>query len=93
VAAVTVKDKETETKVGSKAIPVKPIAVDEPVIDKGVLSLYILVVSFLGAALLYSLSLGEKYLTFSGSIVTALTTIAGFAVGVNAVPPEPPQKP
>jgi hypothetical protein len=49
--------------------------------------LYVVTVAFLGVALLYSLSLGKDYLTFAGSVITALTTIAGFAVGANATHP------
>lgn len=64
--------------------PVTPIVSTEFVLDRNVLYLYILVVSILGAALLYSLYLGKDYQTFSSAIITALTTIAGFAIGVNS---------
>ena len=63
---------------------VQPIMVEEPMIDKGVLLLYVIIVGALAAALIFSLSLGKDYQSFSSSIVTALTTIAGFAVGANA---------
>lgn len=63
--------------------PVTPIVSTELVLDRNVLYLYILIVSILGVALLYSLYLGEEYQTFSSAIITALTTIAGFAIGVN----------
>jgi hypothetical protein len=65
-----------------------PVAVEEPAIDWSVLILYIIIVSFLGAALIVSLYLGTDYQSFSASIVTAMTTIAGFAIGVNAAPPK-----
>lgn len=61
----------------------------ETKIDYGVFLLYVLIVAILGAALLYSLSLGSTYQTFSSAIITALTTIAGFAVGANASSPSP----
>jgi hypothetical protein len=69
-------------------IPLAPVLVEEPAIDWSVLILYIIIVSFLGAALIVSLYLGSDYQSFSASIVTALTTIAGFAIGVNAAPPK-----
>jgi hypothetical protein len=53
-------------------------------LNSGVLVLYITLVIVLGLALWYSLSLGSSYTTFASSLVTALTTIAGFAVGVNS---------
>lgn len=75
---------------GSPEKPVSPVLVGaEPAIDWSVLILYIIIVSFLGIALVYSLHLGSDYQNFSASIVTALTTIAGFAIGVNAAPPKP----
>jgi hypothetical protein len=52
-------------------------------IQKGILILYLLIIGVLGMALGYSLSLGKDYVTFSSSIITAITTIAGFAVGAN----------
>ena len=65
----------------------------ETKIDYGVFLLYVLIVVVLGAALWYSLSLGTGYMSFSSAIVTALTTIAGFAVGVNAgTPSSTPQQ-
>ena len=70
------------------SMSVKPILVEEPAIDWSVLILYIVIVVFLGLALVLSLSLGSEYLSFAASIVTALTTIAGFAIGVNAAPPK-----
>lgn len=70
------------------ATPTQPVLVEEPAIDWGVLMLYVIVISFLGISLIYSLSLGKDYLSFASAIVTALTTIAGFAVGANAGPPE-----
>jgi len=85
-----VEDRELEANPGGSAAPLKPEVVYEPAIDKGVLGLYVLIALVLGAALLYSLSLGEKYLALSSSIVTALTTIAGFAVGANVAPPQLP---
>lgn len=69
-------------------VPVSPVLVEEPAIDWSVLILYIIIVSFLGVALVVSLYLGSDYQSFSASIVTALTTIAGFAIGVNATPPK-----
>jgi len=66
---------------------VKPVLVEEPALDWGVLILYILIVVVLGLALGYSLYLGKEYQSFASAIVTALTTIAGFAVGANAGPP------
>jgi hypothetical protein len=63
---------------------VTPIVSTKFVLDRNVLYLYILVVSILGAALLYSLYLVKDYQTFSSAIITALTTIAGFAIGVNS---------
>jgi len=72
--------------------PVKPILVEEPAIDWSVLILYAIIVFFLGLALIYSLSLGKDYQSFSSAVVTALTTIAGFAIGVNAGPPPTPPK-
>jgi len=38
----------------------------------------------MGAAILYSLYSGKNYQTFSCAIITALTRIAGFAIGVNS---------
>lgn len=74
---------------GSPDNPVSPVLVgQEPAIDWSVLILYIIIVAFLGSALIYSLSLGSAFQSFSASIVTALTTIAGFAIGVNAAPPK-----
>jgi uncharacterized BrkB/YihY/UPF0761 family membrane protein len=70
--------------------PVKPVLVEETTIDWGVLILYIIIVVFLGIALVYSLSLGKDYLNFSTAIITAVTTIAGFAIGTNASPPTTP---
>jgi hypothetical protein len=70
------------------AEPVKPVLTEEPAIDWSVLILYGIIIIFLGAALVYSLSLGTGYLDFATAIVTALTTIAGFAVGANAGPPK-----
>jgi len=64
--------------------PVTPIVLTVFVLDRNVLYLYILVVSILGAALLYGLYLGKDYQTFSSAIITALITIAGFAIGVNS---------
>ena len=52
-------------------------------LDYGVLALYVIIVGVLGAMGAYSLMLGQAYMTFTSSIVTALTTIAGFAVGAN----------
>jgi hypothetical protein len=54
-----------------------------PQLNKAVLALYVLIVLVLGALGAYSLYLGKDYVTFTSSIVTALTTIAGFAVGAN----------
>jgi len=48
--------------------------------------LYFIIIVVLGSALIYSLSLGKDYVTFSSSIITAITTIAGFAVGANVAP-------
>jgi hypothetical protein len=74
---------------GAPDNPVSPVLVgQEPAIDWSVLILYIIIVAFLGSALVYSLNLGPDYQSFSASIVTALTTIAGFAIGVNAAPPK-----
>jgi hypothetical protein len=74
---------------GAPGNPVSPVLVgEEPAIDWSVLILYVIIVSFLGAALVYSLYLGPDFQNFSASIVTALTTIAGFAIGVNAAPPK-----
>ncbi len=47
-------------------------------------ALYAIIIIVLGLALIFSLSLGKDYMAFSSSIVTALTTIAGFVVGTNA---------
>jgi len=71
---------------GSPGSPVSPILVEEAKLDWSVLILYIIIISFLGAALVYSLHLGTDFMSFSASIVTAMTTIAGFAIGVNASP-------
>ena len=63
-----------------------PVSVPEPpplVLNKAVLVLYLTIVIVLGLALGYSLTLGKDYIVFASSIVTALTTIAGFAVGAN----------
>jgi len=65
----------------------KPTTLLETKIDWGVFGLYILIVAVLGTALVYSLSKGSDYASFSSAIVTALTTIAGFAVGVNSGSP------
>jgi hypothetical protein len=74
---------------GTPDNPVSPVLVgEEPAIDWSVLILYVIIVAFLGSALVYSLNLGPDYLSFSASLVTALTTIAGFAIGVNAAPPK-----
>jgi len=51
-----------------------------------VVILYFIIIVVLGSALIYSLSLGKDYVTFSSSIITAITTIAGFAVGANVAP-------
>ncbi len=51
-----------------------------------VVLLYLVMLGVLGLGLMYSLSLGKEYQTFASSIITAITTIAGFAVGVNATP-------
>jgi predicted exporter len=59
----------------------------ETKIEWGVFFLYLAIVSVLGFALAYALYLGTNYTTFAGTIVTALTTIAGFAVGVNSGTP------
>jgi hypothetical protein len=61
----------------------KDAGADAGKINWGVVVLYLVIVIMLGVALMYSLSLGAAYATFSSSIVTAITTIAGFAVGVN----------
>ena len=71
--------------------PVEPILVEEPAIDWGVLILYAIIITILGIALVVSLTLGSDYLNFASAIVTALTTIAGFAIGVNASPPKKPE--
>lgn len=55
-------------------------------IQKGIVILYLVIIGVLGMALGYSLSLGKDYVTFSSSIITAITTIAGFAVGANVTP-------
>ncbi len=68
----------------------KPTTFLETKIEWGVFGLYVLIVGVLGIALLYSLSKGTEYTTFASAIVTALTTIAGFAVGVNAGSPGAP---
>ncbi|MDI9643749.1 MAG: hypothetical protein QFX35_00835 [Candidatus Verstraetearchaeota archaeon] len=73
----------SETAATKTSEPVTPIVSTELVLDRNVLYLYVLIVSILGLALMYSLYLGEKYQTFSSAIITALTTIAGFAIGVN----------
>jgi len=62
----------------------KPTTFLETKIEWGVFGLYVIIVGVLGISLLYSLSKGTDYTTFASAIVTALTTIAGFAVGVNA---------
>ncbi len=51
-----------------------------------VVLLYFAMLGVLGLGLMYSLSLGKEYQSFASSIITAITTIAGFAVGVNATP-------
>ena len=79
---------ETPAPPDTTEVPIAPVLVEEPAIDWSVLILYIIIVSFLGIALVYSLHLGTEYQSFSASIVTALTTIAGFAIGVNAAPPK-----
>jgi hypothetical protein len=73
---------------GSPTNPVSPVLVEEPTLDKSVLILYILILSFLGVGLIISLLLGTEFQSFSASIVTAMTTIAGFAIGVNSEKPE-----
>jgi hypothetical protein len=73
---------------GSPTNPVSPILVEEPTLDKSVLILYIIILSFLGVGLIISLLLGTEFQSFSASIVTAMTTIAGFAIGVNSEKPE-----
>jgi len=60
------------------------VVVEESVLDKSVLAVYLVIVTVLGAALIYSLSLSKDYQTFSSAIVTSLTTIADFAIGVNS---------
>ena len=70
--------------------PQTPVESLETKIDYGVFLLYVLIVGFLGCALLYSLYLGSTYQTFSSAIITAMTTIAGFAVGANASSSPPP---
>lgn len=62
----------------------QPTTILETKIEWGVFILYVIIAMVLGSALLYSLSLGTSYTTFAGTIITALTTIAGFAVGVNS---------
>lgn len=54
----------------------------QPTTKTGVLILYILIIAVLGGALWASLASGKSD-TFSTSIITALTTIAGTAVGAN----------
>lgn len=56
----------------------------QPRLNWPVLFLYVIIVGFLGSALLYSLMLGKDYVSISNSIITALTSVAGFAVGANA---------
>lgn len=68
----------------------QPTTFLETKIEWGVFVLYVILAVVLGSALLYALSLGTNYTTFAGTIVTALTTIAGFAVGVNSTTPTPP---
>jgi hypothetical protein len=60
-----------------------------PVLNTGVLILYLLIIGVLGAALWASLASGKTDTTFSSGIITAITTIAGFAVGINASPSTP----
>ena len=67
--------------------PTKPLTGIETTIAWGVFYVYCLIVGVLGAALAASLYLGTGYMSFSTGVVTALTTIAGYAVGVNASPP------
>ena len=66
------------------------LAHGRPGFEWGVFALYVIVVAVLGVALVYALSMGTNYTTFAGSVVTALTTIAGFGVGVNSTTPSPP---
>jgi len=73
---------------GSPTNPVSPVLVEEPTLDKSVLILYVIILSFLGVGLIISLLLGTEFQSFSASIVTAMTTIAGFAIGVNSGKPE-----
>lgn len=70
--------------VAGAAAPNKPIESSEATLSKPVLYIYLIIVVVLGAALGASLYLGTNYTTFASSIVSALTTIAGFAVGINA---------
>jgi hypothetical protein len=65
----------------------QPTTFLETKIEWGVFFLYLAIVGVLGFALAYALSMGTSYTTFGGTIVTALTTIAGFAIGVNAGTP------
>src|SRR5208337_1249038 len=71
--------------------PKTPTTFLETKIEWGVFGLYILIIAILGVALVYSLSKGTDYTNFSSAIVTALTTIAGFAVGVNSGTPSSPR--
>ena len=73
-----------------KTPPTQPTPFLETKIEWGVFALYVIVVAVLGVALVYALSMGTNYTTFAGSVVTALTTIAGFGVGVNSTTPSPP---
>jgi hypothetical protein len=65
----------------------QPTTFLETKIEWGVFFLYLVIAAVLGGALVFSLSKGTDYTTFASSIVTALTTIAGFAVGVNSGAP------
>jgi hypothetical protein len=64
--------------------PNTPVKSSEPMTQWGVFALYVLIVLVIGFALAYSLYKGSDYMNFSSALVTALTTIAGFAVGVNS---------
>jgi hypothetical protein len=78
---------EAKAAAAPGATPTTPIASRETTLDKGVLSLYLIIVFVLGVAMLYSLYKGTDYNSFSTGIVTALTTIAGYAIGVNSSTP------
>jgi hypothetical protein len=64
---------------GTKEAPVKPDQKTDSKFSGGVLVLYIIIISVLGAALFADLDLGKD----PSAIITAITTIAGFAVGIN----------